>query len=128
LWLGKASTQDALNKLFTNEGSYRQPILKSLSQNKSPDYYNRIMTLAFSNVSKPDLVALKTVGTLGAGGIRKKIQNDDKKSTIPTVKERDAALDYVIDKYKRQWKAGFVPHGTGIEVEAYKKWLTTEKR
>ena len=128
LWLGKASTQDALNKLFTNKGSYRQHILKSLSQNKSPDYYNRIMTLAFSNVSKPNLVALKTVGTLGTGGIRKKIQNNDKKSTIPTVKERDAALDYIIDKYKRQWKAGFVPHGTGIEVEAYKKWLTTEKR
>ena len=102
--------------------------MRKLSQNKSPDYYNRIMTLAFSNVSKPDLVALKTVGTLGTGGIRKKIQNNDKKSTIPTVKERDAALDYVIDKYKRQWKAGFVPHGTGIEVEAYKKWLTTEKR
>ena len=128
LWLGKASTKDALNKLFTDKGSYRQHILKSLSQNKSPDYYNRIMTLAFSNVSKPALIALKTVGTLGAGGIRKKIQNNDKKSTIPTVKERDAALDYVIDKYKRQWKAGFVPHGTGIEVEAYKKWLTTEKR
>jgi len=127
MWLGSASAQDALNKLFTNEGSYRQNILKKLSQNKSPDYYNRIMTLAFSNVSKPDLVALKTVGTLGAGGVRKKLQNDDKKSTIPTVKERDAALDYVIDKYKRQWKAGFVPHGTGIEVEAYKKWLTTEK-
>src|SRR5574344_1564084 len=128
MWLGNASAQDALNKLFTDKGNYRQSILRKLSQNKSPDYYNRIMTLAFSNVSKPALVALKTVGTLGAGGIRKKIQNDDKKSTIPTVKERDAALDYIIDKYKRQWKAGFVPHGTGIEVEAYKKWLTTEKR
>lgn len=128
IWLGRASEKDALNKLFTNKGVLRQHILKNLSQNNNPEYYNRIYSLAYSNVSKPALVALKTVGTLGAGGIRKKIQNNDKKSTIPTVKERDAALDYVIDKYKRQWKAGFVPHGTGIEVEAYKKWLTTEKR
>ena len=128
IYLGGASKQDALDKLFTNEGSYRQSILRKLSQNKSPEYYSRLQSLAFSNVNGPAEIAVKTAGTLGAGGIRKKIQNNDKKSTIPTVKERDAALDYVIDKYKRQWKAGFVPHGTGIEVEAYKKWLTTEKR
>lgn len=128
IYLGSASKQDALDKLFTNEGSYRTNILKKLSQNKSPEYYSRLQSLAFSNVNRPAEIAVKGMGTLGAGGVRKKIQNNDKKSTIPTVKERDAALDYIIDKYKRQWKAGFVPHGTGIEVEAYKKWLTTEKR
>src|SRR5574344_1272414 len=43
MWLGNASAQDALNKLFTDKGNYRQSILRKLSQNKSPDYYNRIM-------------------------------------------------------------------------------------
>lgn len=35
--------------------------------------------------------------------------------------KRDSALDFIINKNERMWKAGFKPRG-GIELEAWKKW------
>lgn len=35
--------------------------------------------------------------------------------------KRDAALDFIINKNERMWRAGFKPNG-GIELEAWRKW------
>lgn len=54
---------------------------------------------------------------LGRGGVRNRIE-PSRKSAAPEDKEYDSAIEYIIQSNKRQWNAGFKPHG-GIELEAW---------
>ncbi len=51
-------------------------------------------------------------------GVARTVVTPSRKSAAPEDKEYDSALEYIIQSNKRQWNAGFKPHG-GIELEAW---------
>lgn len=60
---------------------------------------------------------IATVAPAGRG-VARNVVTPSRKSAAPEDKEYDSALEYIIQSNKRQWNAGFKPHG-GIELEAW---------
>lgn len=76
--------------------------------------------------SQPNKVskAIATVAPAGRG-IARNVVTPDRKSVAPDEKENTAAIDWTIDKYKRQWDAGFAPRGNegDLVMKAYAQYL-----
>ena len=51
-------------------------------------------------------------------GVARNVVTPSRKSASPEEKEYSSAIEYIIQSNKRQWNAGFKPHG-GIELEAW---------
>lgn len=51
-------------------------------------------------------------------GVVRNVVTPSRKSASPEEKEYSSAIEYIIQSNKRQWTAGFKPHG-GIELEAW---------
>ena len=51
-------------------------------------------------------------------GVARTVVTPSRKSAAPEDKEYDSAIEYIIQSNKRQWNAGFKPHG-GLELEAW---------
>lgn len=68
--------------------------------------------------------AIANAAPYGRGVIRG-AQSNGVKSVAPEEKENKAAIDWTIDKYKRQWDAGFAPRGNEGELimKAYVQYL-----
>lgn len=68
--------------------------------------------------------AIANAAPYGRGVIRG-AQSNGIKSVAPEEKENKAAIDWTIDKYKRQWDAGFAPRGNEGELimKAYAQYL-----
>ena len=60
---------------------------------------------------------IATVAPAGRG-VARTVVTPTSKSAAPEEKEYDSAIEYIIQSNKRQWNAGFKPHG-GIELEAW---------
>lgn len=76
--------------------------------------------------AKPNKVskAIATVAPAGRG-IARNVVTPARKSVAPDEKENTAAIDWTIDKYKRQWDAGFAPRGNegDLVMKAYAQYL-----
>ena len=100
-----ASRRDAINnKLFDEQGVLTKP---------AADVIEAAKYASPSTAAK--LIA--TVAPAGRG-VARNIVTPSRKSAAPEDKEYDSAIEYIIQSNKRQWNAGFKPHG-GIELEAW---------
>lgn len=100
-----ASRRDAINnKLFDEQGVLTQPAADVIEAAK------------YASPSK----AAKMIATVAPAvrGVARNIVTPSRKSAAPEDKEYDSAIEYIIQSNKRQWNAGFKPHG-GIELEAW---------
>lgn len=100
-----ASRRDAINnKLFDEQGVLTTPAADVIEAAK------------YASPSKA-AKAIATVAPAGRG-VARNIVTPSRKSAAPEDKEYDSAIEYIIQSNKRQWNAGFKPHG-GIELEAW---------
>ena len=97
--------QDAINNdIFDEQGVLTKP---SVDVSEAAKYANP--SKAAKAIAKTKRV-IQSTGRLYTGS--------DSKPTAPTDKEYSSAIEYIIQSNKRQWNAGFKPHG-GIELEAW---------
>jgi len=92
------------NEMFDAAGGLVEPV-KDLS--KAAKYANPSTAAKVIAKTKP---AIQSTGRLVTGS--------SSTPTAPTDKEYSSAIEYIIQSNKRQWNAGFKPHG-GIELEAW---------
>lgn len=100
-----ASRRDAINnKLFDEQGVLTKPAADVSEAAK------------YANPS----TAAKAIATVAPAvrGVARTVVTPSRKSAAPEDKEYDSAIEYIIQSNKRQWNAGFKPHG-GIELEAW---------
>lgn len=97
--------RDAINNdLFDEQGVLTRP---SVDVSEAAKYANP--SKAAKALAKAKQV-IQSTGRLYTGS--------DSEPTAPTDKEYTSAIEYIIQSNKRQWNAGFKPHG-GIELEAW---------
>ena len=97
--------QDAINNdIFDEQGVLTKP---SVDISEATKYANPSKAAKAIAKIKP---VIQSTGRLYTGS--------DSKPTAPTDKEYSSAIEYIIQSNKRQWNAGFIPHG-GIELEAW---------
>ena len=92
------------NKLFDEHGVLKTPSVDVIDAAKYANPSKAAKTLA---KTKP---LVQSTGRLYTGS--------DSEPTVPTDKEYDSAIEYIIQSNKRMWNAGFKPHA-GIELEAW---------
>lgn len=92
------------NEMFDAAGGLTEPV-KDLSK-----------VVKYANPSTAAKVLAKTKPVIQSTG--RLYTGSSSEPTAPTDKEYSTAIEYIIQSNKRQWKAGFAPHG-GIELEAY---------
>ena len=100
-----ASRREAINnKLFDEQGVLTKPAADVIEAAK------------YASPSK----AAKAIATVAPAvrGVARTVVTPSRKSAAPEDKEYDSAIEYIIQSNKRQWNAGFKPHG-GIELEAW---------
>lgn len=100
-----ASRREAINnKLFDEQGVLTKPAADVIEAAK---------------YASPSTAA-KMIATVAPAvrGAARTVVTPTRKSAAPEDKEYDSALEYIIQSNKRQWSAGFKPHG-GIELEAW---------
>ena len=98
----KASVVD--NEVFDASGGLYKPV-KNMSE-----------AAKYANPSKAAKVLAKTKPAIQSTG--RLYTGSSSEPTAPTDKEYSNAIEYIIQSNKRQWNAGFKPHG-GIELEAW---------
>lgn len=97
--------QDAINNyLFDEQGVLTKP---SVDVSEAAKYANPTKAAKALAKTKP---VIQSTGRLYTGS--------SSELTAPTDKEYTNAIEYIIQSNKRQWNAGFKPHG-GIELEAW---------
>ena len=97
--------QDAINNdIFDEQGVLTKP---SVDVSEATKYANP--SKAAKAIAKTKRV-IQSTGRLYTGS--------SSEPTAPTDKEYSNAIEYIIQSNKRQWNAGFIPHG-GIELEAW---------
>lgn len=97
--------QDAINNdIFDEQGVLTKP---SVDVSEATKYANPSKAAKAIAKIKP---VIQSTGRLYTGS--------DSEPTAPTDKEYTNAIEYIIQSNKRQWNAGFIPHG-GIELEAW---------
>lgn len=88
--------------------------------------YGRDINLEDIKLAMPNATAkqIAKAAPVVRGSIRV-AQSNGVKDVSPKEKENEQALDWVIDKYKRQWDAGFIPRGDNREIimQAFAKYL-----
>lgn len=100
-----ASRRDAINnKLFDEQGVLTKP---------AADVIEAAKYASPSTAAKRIATVAPTVR-----GVARNVVTPSRKSAAPEDKEYDSAIEYIIQSNKRQWNAGFKPHG-GIELEAW---------
>ena len=97
--------QDAINNdLFDEQGVLTKP---SVDVSEAAKYANPSKVAKGLAKTKP---VIQSTGRVYTGS--------SSEPTAPTDKEYANAIEYIIQSNKRQWNAGFKPHG-GIELEAW---------
>lgn len=97
--------QDAINNnLFDEQGVLKSP---SVDLSEAAKYANPSKAAKVLAKTKP---VIQSTGRLYTGS--------DSEPTVPTDKDYDNAIEYIIQSNKRMWNAGFKPHA-GIELEAW---------
>lgn len=100
-----ASRREAINnELFDKQGVLTKPAADVIEAAK------------YASPSK----AAKAIATVAPAvrGVARTVVTPSRKSAAPEEKEYSSAIEYIIQSNKRQWNAGFKPHG-GIELEAW---------